>query len=135
MLPEFNRKRKFEVENRNGRHNSTKLQNLYMLQVQNLAQTTLDLTTGFKRHKTTILGNHMFQRKGTRVPTIDKMETRKKTTVAKVLETVLGVLFGSPKGMIIDSEVQVGLIMLPDFPIGNLLNKILPNWEKVTTDQ
>ena len=82
-----------------------------------------------------MLRNEMFQRKGTRVPTIDKMETRKKTTVAKVLETVLGVLFGSPKGMIIDSEVQVGLIMLPDFPIGNLLNKILPNWEKVTTDQ
>jgi hypothetical protein len=48
--------------------------------VPNVAQTTLDLTTGFKIHKTTMLRNEMFQRKGTRVPTIDKMETRKKTT-------------------------------------------------------
>ena len=103
--------------------------------VPNVAQTTLDLATGFKIHKTTMLRNEMFQRKGTRVPTIDKMETRKKTTVAKVLETVLEILFGSPKGMIIDSEVQVGLIMFPEIPIGNLLNKILSNWEKVTTDQ
>jgi D-mannonate dehydratase len=36
-----------------------------------------------------MLRNEMFQSKGTRVPTIDKMETRKKTTVAKVLETVM----------------------------------------------
>jgi hypothetical protein len=35
-----------------------------------------------------MLRNEIFQRKGTRVPTIDKMETRKKTTVAKVLSDI-----------------------------------------------
>jgi hypothetical protein len=52
-----------------------------------------------------------------------------------VEQELITLLEHSPKGMIIDSEVQVGLIMFPEIPIGNLLNKILPNWEKVTTDQ
>jgi hypothetical protein len=69
-----------------------------------------------------------------RVPTIlDKMETRKSTTVTKVLQRVLGVLFGSPRGTTVDLEV--GLIMCPEIPVGGCLNKFLPNWEKIATDQ
>ena len=63
----------------------------------------------------------------------DKRETRKTLKSARQLLRVPGVHFGSPNGMIVDSEVS--LVMCPEIPVGGRLTKFLQNWEQITTDK